>query len=825
MPKVSVVIPTYNHEKYVRECIQSTLDQTYQDFEIIITDDGSTDGTVNVIKEFDDSRIQLYTYPENKGACTATNNCIRKAAGEYIAVQNSDDAWESTKLEKQVQYLDSHPEIGAVFTKVVLVDEAGNLIGPEDYKNFYIFEKENRSRYEWLNLFFSSGNCLCHPSVLIRKKCYDEVGLYDERMANIPDQDMWTRLCFKYDIHILNEKLVRFRILADKSSASADKPSTQIRSAFEYIHILNHYLAINDRKIFLKIFPEAEKYGVVEEEYIPYFLSRIALDINTRIWVLWGLQTLFDFLGQDGMAISLEKKYGFRYRDFYDLAAQHDIFNIIVTREKVAQINKLKMSLRDKESQIRRLESQIRRLEYQVHRLESQIQQIQHSIPMRLADRYQRRVERLLRPGTRRRHYYELALSGIRVILTKGWKSFFRKTWKHLTRSLPSPSKLVYALKCLRAACRSPHDNRKGGAITVLYSPFSYDNPEPGMIVNSLEKNGVSVHVAKTHNLFSLIKSIEEQGKPHVIHLHWVHFFILGKSRIKTIIKSISFLSELLILKLCGIKLVWTIHNIVSHESTYPRWELFINRLIARLCNELIVHANSTKLEVRSKYKLSNSKSISIVYPLNYASSYENTMSQSEARKILTLKPRDFVFLYFGLVRAYKGVNELIDYFNQLETSGEINNIKLLIVGKPLNEKIHDNVLSRCAINRNIMPVLKWVDDKEIQIYMNAANIAVFPFENILNSGSVVLAMSFRKPVIAPAMGSIPEILNSKGGFTYRASEKGGLLEAMMRALKCKPDELKAMGDRNFEKVKEFTPETLAARTLEIYRRCLRAQK
>lgn len=439
MPRVSVVLPTYNHEKYVGECIQSVLDQTYQDFEIIITDDGSSDGTVNVIKEFDDSRIQLYTYPENKGACTATNNCIRKTAGEYIAVLNSDDAWEPTKLEKQVKYLDSHPEIGAVFTKVTFVDETGTLIGPENYKGFYKFEKENKSRYEWLRFFFSTGNCLCHPSVLIRKKCYDEVGLYDERMANLPDLDMWVRLCLKYDIHILNEKLVRFRITADKSSASADKPSTHIRSAFDYIQILNHYLAIDDREIFLKIFPEAAKHGIVEEEYIPYFLSRLAVDIGTRAWYLWGLQTLSKFLGQDGIAISLEKKYGFGYKDFYDLAAQRDIFNIVVTREKAAQIAKLKTSVRDKESQMRhlefqihRLKSQISRLEYQIHRLESQIWQIQRSIPMQLVNRYQIVIEKLLRSGTRRRHYYELGPSGIRVILNEGWRSFFRKAWNKL---------------------------------------------------------------------------------------------------------------------------------------------------------------------------------------------------------------------------------------------------------------------------------------------------------------------------------------------------------------------------------------------------------
>jgi len=425
MPRVSVVLPTYNHEKLVRECIQSVLGQTYQDFEVVITDDGSTDGTVNVIKEFDDSRIQLYTHAENKGACTAINNCIRKAVGEYIAVLNSDDAWEPTKLEKQVKYLDSHPEIGAVFTKVTFVDETGNLIDPENYGDFYIFEQENRSRYEWLKFFFSSGNCLCHPSVLIRRKCYDEVGLYDERMANIPDQDMWTRLCFKYDIYILNEKLVHFRIMVEKSSASADKPSTHIRLSFEYLQILNHYLAITKRKSFLRIFPEAEKYGVVEEKYIPYFLSRLALDIGTRAWVLWGLQTLFNFLGQDDIAISLEKKYGFRYKDFYNLTAQRDIFNI-------EEVMAIRASLQEKAAQLSDLKSQIDSLESHIHSLEFQIQQIQQSVPMQLARRFERMANKLLPPWTRRRDLYLLGLMGARVMVNEGFRAFWSRAFRFI---------------------------------------------------------------------------------------------------------------------------------------------------------------------------------------------------------------------------------------------------------------------------------------------------------------------------------------------------------------------------------------------------------
>jgi len=330
MSKVSIVIASFNHEKFVRECVQSTLNQTFQDFEIIITDDGSTDRTVEVIREFNDPRIRLDIHAYNKGACTAINNCIQKASGEYISVLNSDDAWEPTKLEKQVAYLDEHPQVGAVFTKVAFIDEAGNLMGPEKYQNCYLFEKENRSRYEWLKHFFVIGNCLCHPSILIRKKCYDNVGLYDERMASLPDLDMWVRLCFKYEIHILDDKLVRFRIRDGEVNVSGTRLPNIIRGYFEYMQILNYYLAIADKQLLLNIFPEATKYGSVESKYIPYFLSMLALSVEHNNRHLWGLEVLYNLLGMEENANDIEEKYGFRYLDFHNLTARYDIFNLLL---------------------------------------------------------------------------------------------------------------------------------------------------------------------------------------------------------------------------------------------------------------------------------------------------------------------------------------------------------------------------------------------------------------------------------------------------------------------------------------------------------------
>ncbi|MGA2159068.1 MAG: glycosyltransferase [Dehalococcoidia bacterium] len=328
MPKVSIVIPSYNHEKYIGECIQSALNQTFQDFEVIITDDGSSDRSVKIIKEFSDPRIQLYAFDKNRGACTAVNNCISRSRGEYIAVLNSDDAWEPGKLDKQVEYLDTHPGVGAVFTRVAFVDESGKQIGPYKYRFYHIFDKENRSRYEWLNYFFSVGNCLCHPSLLIRRECYDRVGLYDERMASLPDLDMWVRLCLEYDLHIIPEKLVRFRLREDEVSASGFRLPNIIRGYFEYTQILNHYLDIKDKQVLQSIFPEAGKYGPLQNEYIPYFLGRLALSVDHNSRQLWGLSLLFGMMKDPLIAKKLEETYGFAFLDLQELSANYDVFNL-----------------------------------------------------------------------------------------------------------------------------------------------------------------------------------------------------------------------------------------------------------------------------------------------------------------------------------------------------------------------------------------------------------------------------------------------------------------------------------------------------------------
>jgi len=328
MPTVSVIIPSYNHEKFIKECIQSVLDQTYQDFEIVITDDCSSDRSVEIIQSFDDPRIKLFKHLENKGACVATNNCILNSSGKYIAMLSSDDAWYPDKLVVQVKYIEAHPEIAAVFGKVDWVDENGDEIVYKNFSYLDVFNVKNRSRHEWLNHFFFYGNCLCHPSSLIRRECYAKVGMLNPTFAGLPDYDLWIRFTLKYEIKILNKKIVRYRWVSDTNNTSGDTNSNRIRNRFECFKILDNYLKITDLNEFLLIFPKATKYGKLVAGLIPYYLGRMAIESGPEYKVLWGLCIISDIIQDQGLADILEKNYDFTFSSFIKFSSMYDVFKI-----------------------------------------------------------------------------------------------------------------------------------------------------------------------------------------------------------------------------------------------------------------------------------------------------------------------------------------------------------------------------------------------------------------------------------------------------------------------------------------------------------------
>lgn len=224
-PVVSVVMATYNHAKFVAQAIESVLSQHDVDFEFIVADDGSSDATREVVAACKDPRIVFFPYEFNRGACSVTNELISRASGKYIALINSDDAWLPGKLKRQLDFLESHPSVSAHFGRAEFMDRDGRRIDPTELAFGDVFEQENRSRGRWLRRFFWMGNCLCHPTIMVRREVYAALGPFDNRLRQLPDLDMWIRMVRSHDIHVGDEPLIRFRILPGENASSQTAPN------------------------------------------------------------------------------------------------------------------------------------------------------------------------------------------------------------------------------------------------------------------------------------------------------------------------------------------------------------------------------------------------------------------------------------------------------------------------------------------------------------------------------------------------------------------------------------------------------------------------
>ncbi|MFA5393562.1 MAG: glycosyltransferase [Candidatus Ratteibacteria bacterium] len=214
-PMVSVVLPTYDRAHLIGRAIQSVLDQTYPDFEIIVVDDGSTDNTEAAVKDFKDKRIRYIKHGENKGGPAARNTGIKAARGKYIAFQDSDDEWLPEKLDKQIRVFETAPpEVGIVYTDMQRVNENGDVEywhSPKVTNGSLINPKTADYQVSRLGI-----------STLIKKNCFDTVGLFDERFPRWQDLDLYIRLAKRYRFNHIKEPLYKYYATKGVSSNAND---------------------------------------------------------------------------------------------------------------------------------------------------------------------------------------------------------------------------------------------------------------------------------------------------------------------------------------------------------------------------------------------------------------------------------------------------------------------------------------------------------------------------------------------------------------------------------------------------------------------------
>lgn len=355
-------------------------------------------------------------------------------------------------------------------------------------------------------------------------------------------------------------------------------------------------------------------------------------------------------------------------------------------------------------------------------------------------------------------------------------------------------------------------------AVRVAIFPYSKtsENPYLDQLSSELEKLNVTVEALSYRQFF--LSFFLGKDRPEILHLQWLHAFLGRTSLLKSVTSASLFLSQLLVLKLIGVKIVWTAHNLKNHENRFYWLDKFGTTVVAKLANAVVAHCETAKTAIASYLSLTDLNKIHVVPHANYIACYENKLTRSEAREQLSLSDTQPVFLFLGQIRPYKGVAELVEAFNEALSQLPNSDAKLLIAGKLWEEDLPFRSLIQQEAEKHVQIdlIARFIPDNQLQLYFNACDVVVFPYKDILTSGAVMLAISFGKACIAPKLGCIGETLEEAGSFLYHPDESNGLSNAIFQAIE-RQSSLLEMGNYNFQLSKRYSGRKIAEMTKCVY--------
>lgn len=329
------------------------------------------------------------------------------------------------------------------------------------------------------------------------------------------------------------------------------------------------------------------------------------------------------------------------------------------------------------------------------------------------------------------------------------------------------------------------------------------DNPYQHLMMQGLnEKENINAFNGSNNKFFGIIITAYKY-RPAYIHFDWIESYYYRKYFLLTCISIPLFLLQVWVCKyIFRIKLAWTLHNIFPHDKKYFRLKRFTQKQFAKYM-EFIRLFSAESIPVAKKELHAEKSKFRVVPHGSYIKYYPNTTNPGEAKKYLNIAVTKKIFLFLGLIKPYKNVLYLIDVFKKANPENSV----LIIAGKCYDKKYLEKIES--SVNENIYLFDKFIPAPELQYFYNAAHCVILPFEEIENSGSVILAMGFRKLIIAPCKGVLPDILSPQKQFLY--SDENELLNCMNAALKLKDFELAEIGEKNYNHIVQYKWELFAS--------------
>ena len=342
---------------------------------------------------------------------------------------------------------------------------------------------------------------------------------------------------------------------------------------------------------------------------------------------------------------------------------------------------------------------------------------------------------------------------------------------------------------------------------------YSSSNPYQTLLANALAEEGIQVEFPQGYRrVFPIFRATLDSSTPYkILHLHWITTYLKGHSILIKYIYALKFIIDIALVRMSGVQLVWTIHNLVSHDAKFPTLELWVQKVLGQLASSSIVHNQYCIDLVHQTYKLPVLK-IKFIHHGHYREFYPLAISSSQARNILRIFPKNKVYLNFGMLRPYKGLEALIETWKILEVIQKEN--ILLIAGQALNEHYGYFLVNQSAQESNIVLHNMLIENSNLHYYFSAADVVVLPFKAVLTSGSLILAMSFGKPVIAPRLGGIPETLVGADDLLYDPENPQGLAKALQKSTEIDLDEL---SQRTTEACDRLNWSEIARKTKAVY--------
>ncbi|WP_019504100.1 glycosyltransferase family 4 protein [Pleurocapsa sp. PCC 7319] len=344
----------------------------------------------------------------------------------------------------------------------------------------------------------------------------------------------------------------------------------------------------------------------------------------------------------------------------------------------------------------------------------------------------------------------------------------------------------------------------------VIFLSDWITNPYKELLSKHLSQRGVSVREYLWSTLF--VTKVLRGGKFDVLHLHTLHPFLLGQNPLTKSLKLLFFISQLIFLRILGVRTVWTVHEWSDKLSGGKN---NVSNKVASIAvsyfSGVIVHCKATKQEISKILKIKPEK-VFVIPHGNYIHFYENKINTSAAKKTLNLPDNNLVFVLFGNVYRYKGVLEAIEAFKMLDCSQS----SLIIAGKVGESGLESEIKKAIDNHTNINLIAERIPDEDVQIYLNAADCILLPYTVYTTSGVAILGMSFGKVCIAPRIGFFQDVIDDRGGFLYDLPHQTGLTKAMKQALDSR-EKLKEMGVHNLACMERCNWNYVAKLTLAAY--------